>query len=304
MHILAGHRHDRGFTFFNTVCSRVFAGYIKGTLIGCLCVGVLSGLGFWIIGIPYAVVLGALTGIFTIVPYIGPIVAGVVVAVFALFNGIWPCILSVIVSLAAQWVVANLISPRIMSSTVNLHPCVILVAIIVGGALGGTLGMLVAIPITAIIKDLMVYGFERRTDRQLVTEDGALFKGKPSADVDPISDATDGFMTTKDLEDTVSGVGSAGGGSERHGVRRHVSEAAESIREYASRKVHSGAEDQCDAVDNRDIPSHGQNEPAKSGDHVESVHDQDEPTKSGEQTGSAHDRHDPAEGEVGKSDQA
>jgi|GEM_PF-6738163 len=203
MHILAGPHYDSGFTFFNTVCSRVFAGYIKGTLIGCLCVGVLSGLGFWACGIPYAAVLGALTGVFTLVPYIGPIVIGIIVAIFALFGGVQTCILSIIVSVLAQWVVANLISPRIMSSTVNLHPCIILVVIIVGGALGGIFGMLVAIPVTAIAKDMLVYWFERRTGRQIVTNDGALFKGAPSADVDPVSDATDQYLSSADLAVTV-----------------------------------------------------------------------------------------------------
>ncbi len=200
MHILVGPRHDKEFTFVATVCSRVLTGYIKGTLIGCLCVGILSGVGYWICGIPYAAVLGLLTGIFTVVPYIGPVVAGIVVALFALFNGFWACVLSILISCVAQWIVATFISPRIMSSTVSLHPCIVLVVLIAGGALGGVFGMLVAIPVTAIAKDIFVYFFEKKTGRQLVGNDGALFKGKPSIDVDPVSDATDQFITTSQLE--------------------------------------------------------------------------------------------------------
>jgi predicted PurR-regulated permease PerM len=205
MHILVGPRYDNEFTFVTTVCSRVLTGYIKGTLIGCLCVGVLSGIGYWICGIPYAAVLGLLTGVFTVVPYLGPVIAGIVVALFALFNGFWACVLSVLISCVAQWIVATFISPRIMSSTVSLHPCIVLVVLIAGGALGGVFGMLVAIPVTAIVKDIFVYYFEKKTGRQLVGSDGALFKGKPSVDVDPVSDATDQFITTSQLQMFVDG---------------------------------------------------------------------------------------------------
>jgi predicted PurR-regulated permease PerM len=203
MHVLVGPRFNSQFTFFTTVCSRVLSGYIKGTLIGCLCVGILSGIGFWACGIPYAAVLGLITGLFTVVPYVGPVIAGVVVAIFALFNGFWSCVLSIIISCVAQWIVSTFVSPRIMSSTVSLHPCVVMVVLIAGGALGGMFGMLVAIPITAIIKDVFVYCFELKTGRQLVSTDGALFKGTPSIDVDPVSDATDQFMTTGQLQQVV-----------------------------------------------------------------------------------------------------
>lgn len=89
---------------------------------------------------------------------------------------------TLIVMVIAQNVTDNLLSPLVMQSAVQVHPVLSLICIIMGSALGGVLGMILAVPLTAAIKGVFVYYFESRTGRQLVTYDGAIFKGRPYVD--------------------------------------------------------------------------------------------------------------------------
>ena len=85
-----------------------------------------------------------------------------------------------------------------MQHSVQIHPALSLVGIIVGGCLGGALGMVLAVPLTAAIRGFFVYFFETRTGRQIVSESGALFRGtayrsadgKPLPELDALDDAT------------------------------------------------------------------------------------------------------------------
>ena len=82
-----------------------------------------------------------------------------------------------------------------MQSAVKIHPALSLVGIVAGGALGGAVGMVLAVPLTAAIKGLFVYYFESRTSRQLVSPDGAFFGGTaystPEGGPSPTFDALD-----------------------------------------------------------------------------------------------------------------
>ena len=89
----------------------------------------------------------------------------------------------------------NVISPLIMRSAVKIHPVLSIVGIVIGNCLGGIVGMVLAIPLTAAIRGVFVYYFETRTKRQLVSEDGALFQSTPHRDaqgnVEAVFDALD-----------------------------------------------------------------------------------------------------------------
>ncbi|MBQ1448718.1 MAG: AI-2E family transporter, partial [Coriobacteriales bacterium] len=160
------------------ICSRVAGGYIKGVLISSLITGVVSSIGFSLIGLPYAVILGTITGIMNVIPIVGPWVAGAIAAIVALFVSPLICFLSIVITVAVRFLVDSVVQPRVMSSTVNLHPGVVIIALMVGGGVAGPAGMVMAVPVTAVIKDVFAYEFERRTGRQVLGEDGALFKGR------------------------------------------------------------------------------------------------------------------------------
>jgi predicted PurR-regulated permease PerM len=191
---------------FGTICSRVLGGFLKGTLITALCVAVAGSVAYWILGLPSPIALGLLLGLCSIVPYLGPMAAAVVIGILGLISGSTLFILGIILSIVIPWVMHTIVQPRIMESTVNLHPGITMLAIIIGAALGGVIGTIVAIPISGIIKYSIIYFYESAAGRQIVNEGGALFDGVPSDPVDPVSDATDGFLTYEQLKARVESI--------------------------------------------------------------------------------------------------
>lgn len=189
--------------FLHITFTRIIGGYLKGMLIQCVLIGVACGILFAVCGIPNAPALGVITGIMNIIPIIGPWIGGIIAAVPALFVSPLTAVIAIVGLVIIQWFVYTFISPKIMSSSVDVHPALTLVAMMLGSAVGGAMsgllgslvGMLLAIPAVAVLKACFVYYFEKRTGRQAVAADGVFFKGTPH-EVDgtahPFSDATSG----------------------------------------------------------------------------------------------------------------
>ncbi|HET6342145.1 MAG TPA: AI-2E family transporter [Gemmatimonadota bacterium] len=131
--------------------------YLRGQLLVAAFVGIATGLGFWIVGFPNAVLLGVLAGVFNIVPYLGLIVSLVPALLIAfLSQPLWLSLLKVAgVFFAVQALDAYLLSPRIIGSRVGLHPVWVMLAIIGFGSFFGIIGLLVAIPLAVLIKMLI-----------------------------------------------------------------------------------------------------------------------------------------------------
>ncbi|GAB4273369.1 MAG: AI-2E family transporter [Coriobacteriia bacterium] len=136
-------------------------GYIRGQLIVAAFVGVLAWLVLWIIGVPYPAVIGLITGVFNVVPYLGAIIGAAVAAIAAAFVSPWLAVVAVLALVAVQQVEGLFISPRVMSKQVNLHPVAVIIALLVGGTLMGFVGLLIAIPVTAAGKGILVYYLEK-----------------------------------------------------------------------------------------------------------------------------------------------
>jgi predicted PurR-regulated permease PerM len=179
---LAGPRFKDDAENVLTTVDHMVGGYLKGQTIASLATGAIVTVGLAIIGVPYALVLGLVTFVFNYIPYIGPFVAGVAAAVVGLFVSPLTALLAIVIVIAAQQLVDTLLTPRVMSAQVNLHPTLVIFALLVGGTLFGIVGMLLAIPFAATGKGLFVYYYERRTKRQLESEDGALFRSATSDD--------------------------------------------------------------------------------------------------------------------------
>ena len=193
--VIAGPRHRDDLLVLLSILSRSMGGYMRGIVITSTVGGLLSFLGFSLIGHPFAGLMGIVVGIFHFVPVVGPWLAAAIAALLALSASPMLALESIIVSVVAQNVTDNLVSPLVMQSAVRVHPILSLTGIIIGNALGGVLGMALAIPLTAAARGIFVFYFEKRTGRQLVSEDGRLFKGDRFANDDgspkPASDALD-----------------------------------------------------------------------------------------------------------------
>ncbi len=176
LRVLAGEKYEDDLENLLATVGRVVGGYLKGQTIASLATGTLAGIGLAIIGVPYALVLGIITFVFNYVPYIGPFLAGLIAAAVGLFQSPLTALLAIVVVVAAQNLVDMFLTPRVMSEQVDLHPILVIFSLLVGGTLFGFWGMILAIPVAATAKGLFVYYYERKTKRQLATEDGALFR--------------------------------------------------------------------------------------------------------------------------------
>jgi predicted PurR-regulated permease PerM len=123
-----------------------------------ICDGILYAIGFLIIGLPYAVLIGAVAIFLTLIPFLGAIVTCIAALLIALVNfGDWLHPLLVLVVFAVVQTLEGLvISPKIMGDRVGLHPVTIIIAVMVGTTLlGGLIGGILAIPLTAALRVVM-----------------------------------------------------------------------------------------------------------------------------------------------------
>lgn len=179
---VAGPRMGKDYRIVTSVFSRSLGGYLRGLIITSICTGCIAGIGFWIIGVPYSGLLGLVTGVLNVIPYIGPWVGGAMAFFFGLSVSPIPAFLSILVSFFAQEFTDMFVGPKVMQTSVALHPVLVIVALVGGGALAGIVGMVLAVPLTAAVKGVFVYYFESKTGRQIVSTGGALFRGKPFND--------------------------------------------------------------------------------------------------------------------------
>lgn len=179
---IMGPRIGEDYRIITSVFGRSLGGYIKGLMLTSTCTGVIAGVGFWILGIPYSGLLGLVTAVLNVIPYIGPWIGGALAFLVGLTVGWLPAILSIVITVCAQQFTDTFLSPKVMQSAVSLHPVLVIIALMGGAAIGGVVGMIAAVPLTAAIKGVFVYYFEKKTGRQLVSKEGALFKGERFCD--------------------------------------------------------------------------------------------------------------------------
>ena len=197
---LMGNKRAEDADMLYATFTRVMGGYIKGTIIQCAIIGVASGVFFAFLGVPSPGALGAITGILNIIPIVGPWLGGGMAFLVSVFVSPLVAVVALIGTIIIQQVVYMLVSPKVMGSAVDIHPALMMVALVagsaIGGAMAGTMGSLVgallSIPIVAALKSIFVYYFEKREGRRLATDDGVFFVADASADEppDPMADAT------------------------------------------------------------------------------------------------------------------
>ena len=141
----------------------VFSGYFRGQGIDALVVGTLSGIVLTAIGVPYGPVIGLLTGLGNLIPYVGGPVGFGSIALMCVAEGNWMTMIAGFVAMGiVMFVDGNIINPRLLSDNVEVHPMLVIAALIAGGAVGGIAGMLVAVPTAAFLKIQLDRWLEKR----------------------------------------------------------------------------------------------------------------------------------------------
>ncbi|MGV3696665.1 AI-2E family transporter [Flavobacterium sp.] len=128
--------------------------YITGLLFEMIAVAALTTVGFYFIGVEYFILLGIITGILNLVPYIGILFAGVLSIVVSLSGStdLSIAVGVIVVNLVVQFIDNNILVPMFVNSKVQINAIVSIIGIIIGNVLGGITGMFLAIPMIAIVK--------------------------------------------------------------------------------------------------------------------------------------------------------
>lgn len=132
----------------------VIKSYLSGLFLVILIVGVLNSIGLLILGIPHAIFFGFLAGFLILIPYIGILIGSVLPALLSIvtMDSPWYAVGVIGVMSFVQFLEGNFITPNIVGSKVSVNPLAAIVALFLGGQLWGLAGLILALPVTAILK--------------------------------------------------------------------------------------------------------------------------------------------------------
>jgi predicted PurR-regulated permease PerM len=160
----------------------VLAGFVRGQVSVCLALGTFYAVALMAAGLQFGLIVGAIAGAITFIPYVGSIIGGVLAVGLALFQfwGDWVQIGIVAAIFAAgQFVEGNILTPRMVGKSVGLHPVWLLFALSAFGSVFGFVGMLIAVPVAAVIGVLTRFGVEQYRASRLYQGTAALAEAKP-----------------------------------------------------------------------------------------------------------------------------
>lgn len=130
----------------------ILSSFIQGQILTALIVGMLETIGLFIVKAKYPLVMGVIGGVANIIPYFGPIIGAIPAVAVALIDSPAKALWTAVVFIIVQQVDNAFISPKIIEGRLGLHPVTTILSVLIGGEFFGILGMLAAVPVTAIIK--------------------------------------------------------------------------------------------------------------------------------------------------------
>lgn len=152
----------------------IWSAYLRGQLLLCLAVGVLTYIAALIVGLPSPLIIGVVAGFLELIPNIGPLITAFIAGFLALvsqsstfpgLDGVTFALVTIAIQFAIQQIEAIFLVPRIMGENLELHPFMVMLAVLAGGALGGALGVILAAPGLATLRLLVRYIYAKLTDQ-------------------------------------------------------------------------------------------------------------------------------------------
>jgi len=208
------------------IVRRVVGSWIRGQLVLGLVVGVATFVGLLVLGAAvdpvfsrFAVLLAVIAGILELLPIIGPIIAAIPAILLGATAGLPGIVAALILYLAIQQIENIILVPKIQGDATKLHPAAVIFSLILGGAIAGLLGAILALPIAATLRDIYVYAFRRAggmTPREAATGDArsAPDAGPAASDTGPAGPEDDPPRGVAAPDETAAGVAAAGEAAE------------------------------------------------------------------------------------------
>jgi predicted PurR-regulated permease PerM len=142
---------------------RMLGAYMRGELLICGLVGVVTAIAMLLVGVPYWLALGVVAGVTAFIPFVGPLLGALPAVAVAAFVSQSPSkvVLVLIIYFIISNIIYNFISPKVFGDAVHLSPMLIIFAFVVGGYAAGILGLFLAVPVAASIRIVFLYLHER-----------------------------------------------------------------------------------------------------------------------------------------------
>lgn len=135
--------------------------YVKGQMLIALINGIMMFIGFYVIGLNYSGILAVAGGILSFIPYLGPTLTFIPAVLVALSQSFFMVVKLIIVWFVIQFIEGNLVEPNVMGQRLNVHPITIIFILLIMGELLGLVGMLIGVPLYAILKVLFTYFMQK-----------------------------------------------------------------------------------------------------------------------------------------------
>jgi len=162
----------RGHRLFEEM-NATLAACVRAQLLGCIVIGVLCGLGFAVLGIPYPVLLGVLAAILEFIPLVGPLLLATLSAFLGALHApvlaLWAFAFLGILRIVEDYV----IYPRLIRRSISLHPLAVIIAVLVGAGVAGVAGMFLAVPVVAVASVAFRHFLEWRTAAAITREEAS-----------------------------------------------------------------------------------------------------------------------------------
>lgn len=155
-------------------CDEVLSAFLRGQLIVMLCLGIIYAIGLTLLGVKFGLLIGLLSGLASIVPYLGVIVGISVSGLVAFFQSggeIWMLLGVAAVFGFGQFIESIVLQPKLLGDKIGLHPVAVIFAVLAGGQLFGFTGVLVALPVAAMVMVVLRYLHERYKNSSLYDAD-------------------------------------------------------------------------------------------------------------------------------------
>lgn len=164
-------------TYLATEIDEILSEFIRGRIILAIFVGVFTAILLLVLRIDFAIVIGVITCVADIIPYIGPLLGFIPAFLFALIESPFKALIVAVCYVLIQWIENNILAPKIIGDSMGLNPLFVFIVIIIGGGVFGVWGMIVAVPLAAIILTLIKFGRNKYKEQKVEkVKDGIKFK--------------------------------------------------------------------------------------------------------------------------------
>ncbi|HEY9899679.1 MAG TPA: AI-2E family transporter [Pantanalinema sp.] len=136
---------------------RGLAGAIRGQLVVCLINGVLTTLGLLLLNVKFALTIGLIAGVCSLVPIFGTIISTIPAVLIAFSQGWWVALEVVLLIGVIHLIEANILNPKVLGHHSEVHPVLVILALVVGEHYAGGIGLLIAVPVAAIVRALITF---------------------------------------------------------------------------------------------------------------------------------------------------